>query len=92
LKKQDKDHRIGRARRSTISKLLARRTDVAEKPENEAWTKLIEGLDVKAADGGVKFAPNKPLWSNGIVLQDELDKRMDKTYIINKVPRVAAKG
>lgn len=59
---EEDDHSHGRSDSSSESTpLLASARDVEEHPEDESWSKLVEGLDVKVSDRRVKLSTHPEL-------------------------------
>lgn len=62
LESTDKPHGVGDVGEATTADgLFTYHTDVNERPEDEAWAELVEGLDVEGADGRVELAADKEL-------------------------------
>lgn len=71
---------------ASASCLLAQHADIDQDPEDEAWTQLIEGLDVERPDRRVQFASNVELRDTmSITSKDPI-----KTHIVDEIPTVAA--
>lgn len=62
LECEHEPHGIGNlVKPATTHSLFANHADVNEHPEHEAGTKLVEGLDIKGANGRVQLATNVEL-------------------------------
>lgn len=56
----NEDHAVGDTA-VKLNVLVAGTADVKDSPEDEAGTKLVEGLDVEAANARVEFATNEAI-------------------------------
>lgn len=62
LESEDKPHGVGDVLDTTTAdSLFASHADIDQDPEDETWAELVEGFDIKGADGGIELASDEPL-------------------------------
>lgn len=62
LESEDEPHGVcDLGETATTDGLFAGHADIDEDPENEAWTQLVEGFEIKGTDRGVEFTADEEL-------------------------------
>lgn len=91
LESEDEPHGVCDLRETaTTDGLFAGHADIDEDPENEAWTQLVEGFEIKGTDRGIEFTANEEL--KKMLVHTNQEKREKDTYIVEDIARVSTES